>query len=129
MGGRGASSGVSKAGNAYGSQYDELLTVGNVKYVSKRVKGAEPIMETMTDGRVYAWVLDGEIKSIIYFDAENKRSKQIDLADHYGIRPHAHHGYLHDEYSSSGKPTKLSAKEKKLTDKILKDWEKYKRRQ
>ena len=129
MGGRGASSGVSKAWNAYGSQYDELLTVGNVKYVSKRVKGAEPIMETMTDGRVYAWVLDGEIKSIIYFDAENKRSKQIDLADHYGIRPHAHHGYLHDEYSSSGKPTKLSAKEKKLTDKILKDWEKYKRRQ
>lgn len=35
MGGRGASSGVSKDGNRYGSQYHALLVDGNVKFVTK----------------------------------------------------------------------------------------------
>lgn len=125
MGGRGASSGISKYGNAYGSQYHSLLTVGNVKYVQKNSKSAETLMETMTSGRVYAVVDRGEVKSIVYFDNQNKRSKQIDLTDHHGISPHTHIGYLHNEDSPNGKPVRLSIDERKMVDRVLSDWEKY----
>lgn len=126
MGGRGASSGTSRAGNPYGSQYRSLLTAGNVKYVAKNSKSSETLMETMTHGRVYAIVDRGEVKSIAYFDNENKRSKQIDLADHHGISPHTHVGYLHNENSPNGKPIHLSAEERSMVDKVLSDWRKYK---
>lgn len=99
MGGRGASSGTSRAGNPYGSQYHAFLTVGNIKFIEKNSKSSETLMETMTAGRVYVVVDRGKPKSIVYFDAENKRSKQIDLADHKGLNPHVHHGYLHNENS------------------------------
>lgn len=89
MGGRGASSGTShyerKDGtvieNPYGSQYHSVMTSGNIKFVSKNSRRSEPLMETMTKGRVYAHVEGDDIKSIVYFDNENKRTKQIDL-DH-----------------------------------------------
>ncbi len=89
MGGRGASSGTShyerKDGtvieNPYGSQYHSVMTSGNIKFVSKSSRRSEPLMETMTKGRVYAHVEGDDIKSIVYFDNENKRTKQIDL-DH-----------------------------------------------
>lgn len=126
MGGRGASSGVSKLGNAYGSQYHALLTVGNVEYVEKNSKSSETLMETMTRGRVYAVVDRGEVKSIVYFDNENKRSKQIDLADHLGLSPHTHVGYLHNENSPNGTPIRLSTEERAMVDRVLSDWEKYK---
>ena len=89
MGGRGASSGTShyerKDGtvieNPYGSQYHSVMTSGDIKFVSKSSRRSEPLMETMTKGRVYAHVEGDDIKSIVYFDNENKRTKQIDL-DH-----------------------------------------------
>ncbi|MEQ2957361.1 hypothetical protein [Slackia piriformis] len=89
MGGRGASSGTShyerKDGtvieNPYGSQYHSVMTSGNIKFVSKSSRRSEPLMETMTKGRVYAHVEGDDMKSIVYFDNENKRTKQIDL-DH-----------------------------------------------
>lgn len=56
MGGRGASSGISVKGKKYGSQYRTLLTVGNVKFIKKNDRQSEPLMETMTKGRVYATV-------------------------------------------------------------------------
>ena len=85
MGGRGASSGwsVDRNGNPknpYGSQYHSSLTAGNVKFVSKNEMDSETLMETMTRGRVYAHVEGDDLKSIVYFDNENKRSKQIDIA-------------------------------------------------
>ncbi|MDO4443865.1 MAG: hypothetical protein Q4B69_08350 [Slackia sp.] len=126
MGGRGASSGTSKAGNRYGSQYHALLTVGNVKYVSKNSKSSETLMETMTSGRVYVVVDRNEPKSIVYFDGKSKRRKQIDLNDHRGLSPHVHHGYLHNEDSPNGKPTRLTTQEKRMVDNILADWGKYK---
>lgn len=104
MNGRGASSGTSKAGNPYGSQYHSLLTASNVRFVSKNLRDSETLMETMTRGRVYAHVEGEEIKSIVYFDNENKRSKQIDI-DHphrplfKGVR--VHHGYFHNENDSN----------------------------
>ena len=127
MGGRGASSGMSRDGNPYGSQYHALLTVGNVKYVEKNSKSAETLMETMTNGRVYAVVDRGKVKSIVYFDDENKRRKQIDMNEHDGITPHVHVGYYHNENSPNGEPMRLSTKEKAMVDRVIADWEQYKR--
>lgn len=129
MGGRGASSGTSKAGNPYGSQYHAVLTVGNIKFIEKNSKSSETLMETMTAGRVYVVVDRDRPKSIVYFDVENKRSKQIDLADHKGLNPHIHHGYLHNENSPNGQPTRLSTEQSRMVDRVLAQWEEYKRRQ
>lgn len=54
-----------------------------------------------------------------------KRSKQIDLTDHHGISPHTHIGYLLNENSPNGKPVRLSIDERKMVDRVLSDWEKY----
>lgn len=129
MGGRGASSGTSAKGNPYGSQYRALMTVGNVKFIEKRGKGSETLMETMTKGRVYVVVDRGKPKSIVYFDTDNKRSKQIDLQEHKGLNPHVHHGYLHNEYSPNAQPTRLSAEQSRMVDRVLAQWKEYKRRQ
>ena len=126
MGGRGASSGVSKYGNPYGSQYHSLLTAGNIKFVEKNSKSSETLMETMTKGRVYVLVSNDKVKSIVYFDKENKRNKQIDFAEHNGKSPHVHHGYLHDEYSASGDATRLTPKEKQMVENVRKIWENHK---
>lgn len=128
MGGRGASSGTSAKGNRYGSQYHSVMTIGNIKFVEKSGRSSETLMETMTAGRVYAVVDRGKPKSIVYFDKDNKRSRQIDLADHKGLSPHVHYGYLHNEYSPSGQPTRLSAEQSRMVDRVLAQWEEYKRR-
>ena len=52
MGGRGSSSGISKKGNAYGTQYHTLFQDGDVKYITKNGRQSEPLMETMTKGRI-----------------------------------------------------------------------------
>ena len=91
MGGRGARSGSSAYGNAYGTQYHTLLTYGNIKFVQKNNPDSETLMETMTPGRVYAVVgKTNGIQSIVYFDNEGKRSKQIDL-----MHPHQAVSYTH----------------------------------
>ena len=73
------SSGISEKGNAYGSQYSTLYQSGNIKYVTKSTRDSEPLMETMTEGRVYAVVGGDEVISVIYFDKNNRRAKEIDL--------------------------------------------------
>lgn len=129
MGGRGASSGTShyerKDGtvveNPYGSQYHALMTVGNIKFVSKNSRQYEPLIETMTRGRVYAHVEGADLKSIVYFDSSGKRSKQIDLSHkHKGKSPHTHYGYefpkgIHD---ANG----LTPKEKAMVDRVINLW-------
>lgn len=128
MGGRGASSGVSKAGNRYGSHYHSLLTAGNIKFVTKNSRDSETLMETMTRGRVYAHVEGDEIKSIVYFDNENKRAKQIDLTHPH--RPyfngeHTHHGYFHNENDSKKGAANLTTDEKKMVERLSRIWEDY----
>lgn len=128
MGGRGSSSGMSKYGKSYGSQYHSLLTVGNIRFVEKSSKQSETLMETMTKGRVYALIDQGKVKSIYYFDKHNKRSKQIDMTNHHGKSPHVHHGYEHNEYSSGNEPVGLTLKERAMVDRVLKMWENNKRK-
>ncbi len=130
MGGRGASSGTSTKGNPYGSQYHTVLSSGNIKFVSKNSRGSETLMETMTKGRVYARVEGGELKSIVYFDKRNKRSKQIDL-DH-PHRPHfpaehTHHGYEHNERDSPKGAARLTSGERRMVERVKRIWEDGKR--
>lgn len=127
MGGRGASSGTSKAGNRYGSQYRTLMTVGNIKFVEAKTSGqAETLLETMADGRVYALVNrdNGNLKSVIFNGRDGKRAKRIDL-DHFHskVKPHAHDGYLGGEFRRE-----LSSGERKIVDKIVSAWDSYKRK-
>lgn len=122
MGGRGASSGTSKAGNAYGTQYKTLLTVGNISFVSKVDRASETLMETMTKGRVYVHAEGKDLKSIVYFEKDNKRSKQLDLDHaHLGIAPHAHDGYFHSEFRKN-----LTTEERAMVDRVVCSWEDYK---
>lgn len=125
MGGRGASSGVSNHGNEYGSQYETLLTSGNMRFVRKTSPQSETLMETATKGRVYI-VVDSKdhLGSVVYFDQEMKRSKQIDLSHrHKGKRPHAHEGYLHD-----GDARNLTEKELAMVERVYKVWNNRKRK-
>ena len=81
MGGRGAGSGTSVRGKPYGSEYKTVCQSGNIKFVRyNEGKLATAPMETMTRGRVYVTVNDNDtLKFISYYDAMNKRVKQIDL--------------------------------------------------
>lgn len=139
MGGRGASSGTSKlskdgkrGGNAYGTMFRAIIGAdgkpivhGNIKFVeaTDANKNEEVLMETMTRGRVYVLVANGKPKSVIYFDNDNKRSKQIDFDGRHGSGGHVHRGYLHDEYSPNGKPTGLLPKEREMLERVLTIWE------
>lgn len=128
MGGRGASSGTSAKGNAYGSQYHAVYQSGNIKFVTKNARDSETLMETMTRGRVYVHVEGGDIKSIVYFDNDNKRSKQIDLDHvHKGGSPHTHHGYYHNENDSAKGAAKLTTEEVEMVDRVHSLWDNRKR--
>ncbi|WP_295363723.1 hypothetical protein [uncultured Pseudoramibacter sp.] len=130
MGGRGASSGISEKGNKYGSQYNTIrgkdkkpLQVGNIKFVTKNNRQSETLMETMTKGRVYVTVGGDDLLSITYFDDNNKRKKTINLNHaHKGMQPHTHHGYEHNENDSPKGASHLTAKERKMVERVLKIW-------
>ncbi|HEP4189481.1 TPA: hypothetical protein VCR37_000941 [Streptococcus pyogenes] len=130
MGGRGASSGMSKGGKRYGTEYRAVHQFGNIKFITKNGNGSQKTpMETMTKGRVYVLIdkHKNSPKSIVYFDKSNKRNKQIDLDHvHRRIKPHAHHGYNHTEYETSKKgATNLTTKERKLVERVSKEWYNY----
>ena len=81
-------------------------------------------METMTKGRIYVTVNNnGELSSITYYDNNGKRTKQIDLLkEHKGIKPHIHHGYIHNENDSKKGAGKLTTKERELVDIVQNIW-------
>lgn len=85
-------------------------------------------METMTKNRVYVTLsVEGDPKSISYYDKNNKRKKQIDInQSHHGISPHTHHGYYHNEYDSPKGCAHLTSKEKAMVDRVTKIWEERK---
>lgn len=125
MGGRGASSGISKSGKKYGTEYTTLLKSGNIKFVQYNGStSAKTPQETMTKGRVYVTVnAKNELRAITYYDKDNKRSKQIDLDKaHNGLLPHTHHGYEHNENDSPKGASKSTSEEKKMIDRIKKLW-------
>lgn len=131
MGGRGASSGISDKGKTYGTEYTTLYQSGNIKFVRYNGGSAKTPMETMTQGRVYVTVNErGAVKNITYYDRENKRYKQIDLGHTHIVDgkpedPHTHKGYWHDENGTY----RLSAKEKKIIERVIRIWYYYINRQ
>lgn len=125
MGGRGASSGLYYFRGKtyhYGDEFKSLLEVDNIKFVTKKDgTNLTAPQETMTKGRIYATVSEEENKVIYitFFDDNNKRSKQIDLAHaHDELKPHTHTGYYHDEGGTRG----VNEEEKLVIDKVLKAW-------
>ncbi len=125
MGGRGASSGISDKGRRYGTEYHTVLQDGNVKFVkSDSVGSTKTPMETMKKGRVYVTVNDNnELSAITYYDNSGKRTKQIDLKKaHNGLKPHIHHGYIHNENDSKKGGAKLTPKEIAMVDRVNKLW-------
>ena len=124
MGGRGSSTGISTKGKMYGTEYKSLLTSGNIKFVVPTANNTTAPMETMTKNRVYV-TLDGngDPKFISYYDQENKRKKQIDLdKPHFGVSPHNHHGYNHNENDTDKGFAHLTTKEKAMVDRIINTW-------
>lgn len=133
MGGRGASSGVSDKDKKYGTEYKAVHKAGNIKFITQNGKRSQTSpMETMTKNRVYVMIDKNKNtpKSIVYFDGNNKRRKQIDLDhEHKKMQPHVHHGYNHNEYDLSKKGgTRLTTKEKKMVDRVMKEWYNYNRK-
>lgn len=123
MGGRGSSSGISKKGNTYGTQYKTLLISENIKFVQKNKRDSETLFETMTKGRVYVTVGGNDLLQIIYYDNQNKRSKTIDLTHfHKEMKPHTHHGYEHNERDSDKGASNLTPEEKRMVDRIKRIW-------
>lgn len=128
MGTSGASSGIAKNGRPYGTEFTEILKSGNIKFVRYNdAKNAKSPMETMTKKRVYVTVNnDNQLKSIVFFDKNNKRYKQIDI-DHTHIIdgkktiPHTHKGYNHDEHGTTA-PTK---RELKIIERVQRIWYNY----
>nr|DAE44586.1 MAG TPA: hypothetical protein [Bacteriophage sp.] len=128
MGGRGASSGTSIKGEKYGTEYHAVkrngsaLVIGNVKFIKQNKKGSSTApMETMTKGRVYAFIDSGNrLNSIIYFNENLKRKKSINLLHgHKNIKgAHTHEGYLHDENGTH----RLTAKERRMVARVTKIW-------
>ena len=126
MGGRGASSGTSKSGKKYGTEYTTLLKSGNIKFVRYNdSKSAKTPMETMTKGRVYVTVNNrNELKSLTYYDSQGKRVRQIDVSGKpHTINgkkelPHVHVGYEHEENGSRV----LTRKEIAMVERVRKVW-------
>lgn len=125
MGGRGASSGVSTAGKAYGSEFKTVYKSGNIKFVMTNSGSNVAPLETMTKGRIYVTVDKNQNipKSITYYDKNNMRFKQIDLQHSHKVngnwtKPHTHLGYLHNENGDRS----LTIKEEKMVDRIMKTW-------
>ena len=117
--------GNSKAG--YGKEFKTLHQTGNIKFVQYNGKSSTSPQITKTSGRVYAVVNSkNTLKSIVYFDKNNKRTKTIDLDHaHDDVRPH---GYNHKENDSSKGYANLTPKEKSMVERVEKEWYNYQNR-
>ena len=120
FGGRGASSGISEKGNAYGTQYKILLEYENIKFVTNAGKNYEALMETMTNGRTYVQIGGEEILRIVQMDENNRRNRVIEF-DKKNKQWHVHQGYLHSE-NSENQHDPLSISDVRLLEKVKKIW-------
>lgn len=118
----------------YGDEYKTVFTSGNIKFVepnSDLVPSVTAPMQTMTKGRVYATIdtESGEVKHITYYDTKGKRVKQVDLyPPHKGMDEHTHHGYYHKENDGPKGATALTPEEKKMVERVKREWYNHKHR-
>lgn len=125
MGGRGASSGMSRKGNPYGSQYHSVNESGNIKFLKGNVENPEELVETMTNGRVYVLLNSKDnIKSITFFDKENKRSRVVEIDHgHQKMGEHVHNGYERPMKDGKSYATRPTAKDREMIDRVKKLWD------
>lgn len=124
MGGRGASSGISVKGKKYGTEYQTVLSAGNIKFIRQTDNASvKAPMETMSRGRIYVTLAkSGDLAHITYYDRKFKRMAQIDLIKpHRGLLPHLHQGYEHAEYGTRS----LTKREHKIVEKVRNIWDNY----
>ena len=114
---------VQHKGNPYGSQYHTILEVENIKFVSKNSRQSEPLMETMTPGRIYVETGGKDLLRIIFFDEENKRNRVLER-DKRDDTWHVHEGYYHTEYGQKDHEN-LTENDKKLLEKVKKIWDNH----
>lgn len=79
----------------------------------------------MTKGRIYVTVNSRDkLSSITYYGGKGKRRKTIDLLHfHNNIKGvHVHHGYLHNEKDGIEGATRLTKKENKMVEFVIKVW-------
>jgi hypothetical protein len=93
MGGRGSASGKGK--NPYGTEFETLLAVDNIKFVEYILTGETKIpLETQSASRNRIYVIltkDEELKSIATYGKDGIIDRQIDLDhDHGHGSPHMH---------------------------------------
>ena len=126
MGGRGSSSGMSDKGKAYGTEFSTVYSTGNIKFLTINSGSPTAPMETMTSGRIYVTLGSDKMpKFISYYDKNNKRFKQIDIAGKKHIikgkptLPHTHKGYEHDEHGTFN----ITSKEEKMIERIRRAWD------
>jgi hypothetical protein len=125
MGGRGAASASSKEGEAYGSEYETLHQMGNVKFVRLRKSSdsASAPLETQSSskGRVYATINEhGKIKFITTYGKDGKRKRQIDLDyKNNRLKDHAHAGY---DWPEREKHLPLTKRDERLLARIEEEW-------
>lgn len=123
MGSRGASSGISDKGNDYGTQYEEIHEEGNIKFIKKRTRQSEDLLETMTRGRIYVTVGGKQLLAITYFDDNNKRSKVLHLDHaHEGVQPHEHDGYYPVTVNGKKQFRRPNADEQAMIDRVVEIW-------
>lgn len=126
MGGRGASSGISRSGNKYGTEYSTVYQAENIKFIKQNeTSSIKTPMETMTKNRIYVTLgKNNEPKSLTQYSKDGLRRKQIDLSGKpHKINgkwelPHTHKGYWHDEKGTYS----LTKEERNLVDKVMKIW-------
>ncbi|MDR2733781.1 MAG: hypothetical protein LBC99_03940 [Spirochaetota bacterium] len=121
---------MSAAKKKYGTEYRTVLEYKNIKFVVPLKEGSAPVpMETMSAAkdRVYAYVNNaGILKSIVFYDSEGKRARQIDLDHpHVGHKPHIHVGY-DNKHTKEYIP--LTERDRAYIDTITKLWENYNER-
>lgn len=113
----------------YGSYYKTVLKDGNIKFIQSKEEGsASPPKYTNTRGRIYVLVNpNGILKSIVYFDNDNNRKKQIDLDRSHNKAQmkrteHTHHGYEHNENDGEKGATDLTTEELRMVERVRRLW-------
>lgn len=81
----------------------------------------------MTQGRVYVLVnKEGNLRNITYFSNELGRNKVIDLRhSHQEMKPHTHHGYVHNGNDSAKGAANLTTEERTMVDRVNRLWYDY----
>ena len=119
--------GRGNSGKEYGTEFRTIYQAGNIKYIKYNDANNATVPQiTRAKNRIYAVVnAQNNVKFVVFFDKEQKKSKQIDVsgkAHHVdGKRldtPHTHLGYIHDENGTR----ELTPAERKILARVLRKW-------